>query len=245
MTRIDLDFARDALFSDIDGTLIDIAPTPEQVVVPRSLLQSLEALSPRLGGALAFCTGRTLAAADRLLAPLKLAAVGSHGAEIRTAPDAPVTDVAPPLPDKVRETFADVAAKLPGVRVEDKHFTLAFHYRLAMQHEAALFAILAQRMPGLGLQLVELRGKAIVELKSPAFNKGTGLRALMDRAPFKGRRPIYMGDDTTDEDVFMVLKDYGGLGISVGAPMKGAAKEFASPSAVRDWIARLATGEAT
>ena len=245
MSPIDFDFARDALLTDIDGTLIDIAPTPESVVVPQSLLQSLEALLPRLGGALAFCTGRTLAAADKLLAPLELAAVGAHGAEIRSAPTAPIVDVAPPLPDTVREAFADVPASLPGVRVEDKHFTLAFHYRQAPEQEQRLFALLARRMPGLGVELVELRGKAIVELKSPAFNKGSGLRALMARAPFRGRRPIYMGDDTTDEDVFMVLKEYDGLGISVGAPMKGAAKELASPSAVRDWIGRLATGEAT
>jgi trehalose 6-phosphate phosphatase len=245
MSPIELDFARDALFTDIDGTLIDIAPTPEQVVFPESLRTALGELSPRLGGALAFCTGRTLAAADKLFAPLNLAALGCHGAEIRNAPDAPIVDVVPPLPDSVRETFADVATLLPGIRIEDKHFTLAFHYRLAPQHEAALFAILAQRMPGLGVELVELRGKAIVELKSPDFNKGTGLRELMRRAPFAGRRPIYLGDDRTDEDVFAVLKDFGGVGISVGAVLKGASREMAAPQDVRDWISQLATGEAS
>ncbi len=238
-----LDLAHDALLLDIDGTLIDIAPTPEEVVVPENLRQSLAALSPMLGGALAFCSGRTLVAVDALFAPLKLAAIGTHGAEIRMTPGGPVKDVAPPIPDAVKQAFADVPALLPGIRVEDKTYTLAFHYRLAPQHEAALFALLGARLPGLDAQLVELRGKAIVELKSRDFNKGTGVRALMQEAPFKGRRPVYLGDDKTDEDVFAVLGAYNGLGISVGALLNDATVEFASPEVVRDWIAKLATGK--
>jgi trehalose 6-phosphate phosphatase len=242
--QTDFDTARDALLLDIDGTLIDIAPTPEDVVVPDSLRKSLAALSPLIGGALAFCSGRTLVAVDALFAPLKLAAIGTHGAEIRRAPDAPVQDVATPIPDAVKQAFADVPTLLPGIRVEDKTYTLAFHYRLAMQHEADLFALLGARLPAFAsAELVELRGKAIVELKANTFNKGTGVRALMQLPPFQGRRPVYLGDDRTDEDVLAVLADYNGLGISVGTLLKGATREFAAPADVRAWIAQLANGD--
>lgn len=237
----ELDLARDALILDIDGTLIDIAPTPEQVIVPDDLRASLAALSPKLGGALAFCSGRTLVAVDALFAPLKLAAIGTHGAEIRYSPDAPVAITAPPISDAVKQAFADVPTRLPGVRVEDKGYTLAFHYRLAPQQETPLFALLDERLPQFAsAELVELRGKAIVELKNKGFNKGTGVEALMARAPFEGRRPVYMGDDRTDDDVFAVLSRYDGLGISVGALRKGASVEIESPADVRAWLAELA-----
>jgi trehalose 6-phosphate phosphatase len=242
--KIDIDLASDAIALDIDGTLIDIAPTPEDVVVPDSLRASLKTLSPLLGGALAFCSGRTLAAVDALFAPLKLAAVGCHGAEVRHGPDAPVVATAPPIPEAVKRAFADVPQRLPGVRVEDKTYTLAFHYRIVPEQEQGLLDILKSRLPGVDSELVELHGKGIVELKGRGFNKGTGLAALMARAPFAGRRPVYLGDDRTDEDVFAVLGRYNGLGISVGSLLKGASAQFAAPADVRAWLARLAVQKA-
>ncbi|HEY2068832.1 MAG TPA: trehalose-phosphatase [Rhizomicrobium sp.] len=241
----ELDFAHDALLLDIDGTLIEIAPTPEAVVVPDSLKRSLTALQPLFGGALAFCSGRVLEAVDHLFTPLKLAAIGAHGAEIRYSPDAPFVAVAPPISDAVKQAFTDVEARMPGVRVEDKTYTLAFHYRLAPQYESEVLATIAARLPKLDPGLVTLRGKAIVEIKSGSFNKGTGLRALMARPPFMGRRPVFLGDDRTDEDVLAVLAEYKGLGISVGTLLKGASAEIPSPAAVRDWLSAMASEEAS
>lgn len=237
------DFARDALILDIDGTLIEIAPTPESVIVPPALHSIIAALAKRFDGAIAYCSGRTMAVVDHLMAPPRLAAIACHGAEIRSAPDAPVSVVGTPIAQAVKDAFADIETDMPGVRMEDKHYTLAFHYRLAPQYEAQLLQTIAARLPALDPDLVTLRGKAIVELKARGFNKGTGLRALMTHAPYAGRRPIFLGDDRTDEDVLAVLKDYGGTGYSVGALLKGASAEFAAPADVRAWLARMATGE--
>jgi trehalose 6-phosphate phosphatase len=237
-----IDFAHDALLLDIDGTLLDIAMTPEAVVIPDSLRAALNTLGPKLGGALAFCSGRTLAAVDALFAPLKLAAIGSHGAELRAAPDAPIQPEAEPLSDDIKRRFADIAALEPGVRVEDKNYTLAFHYREAPQREADLLRVLTERLAALPPGYEFLRGKAIVELKRVGFNKGSGVRALMTHAPFTGRRPVFAGDDRTDEDVMAVLADFDGIGISVGRELDGAQYETGSPTDMRAWLAQLANG---
>ncbi|HTQ14326.1 MAG TPA: trehalose-phosphatase [Rhizomicrobium sp.] len=240
----DLAFARDALILDIDGTLIEIAPTPENVVVPPELKHTLAALGPLLGGALAFCSGRTLAAVDRLFAPLALAAIGDHGAQIRPAPGAPVEAMSAPIPEDVKRDFADVEQRFPGVHIEDKTYTLAFHYRAAPQFEAPLLDLVSGRLRHLPGGLVVLRGKAIVEIKSGGFDKGTGLRALMAHAPFRGRRPVFLGDDRTDEDVMAVLKDFRGIGYSVGTLLEGASGEFRAPADVRAWLAGMTPVEA-
>ncbi|MGH6873108.1 MAG: trehalose-phosphatase [Rhizomicrobium sp.] len=240
----DLDFARDALVLDIDGTLIEIAPAPEDVVVPPDLVRTLAALRPLLGGALAFCSGRTLQAVDALFAPLKLAAIGAHGAEIRVAPDAPMKVAARTVPQAAKDAFADVEQRFPGVRVEDKTYTLAFHFRQAPRAEDALGRLIGERLARLKSDLTVLHGKAIFELKEPGFNKGTGFEALMGHPPFHGRRPVFLGDDQTDEDVMAVLARYGGVGISVGRLLKGAQGEFAAPAQVRAWLSQMATEEA-
>lgn len=234
-----LDFAADALLLDIDGTLIDIAPTPESVFVPEALKLHLSELRKLLNGALALVSGRTLAAIDELFAPLKFVAAGCHGAELRLDPEEQVLRPAPLLTTSERARIAEIAKIDPRIRLEDKHYTMAIHYRLAPELENMLFGAVNSLLDKLPPNLEVICGKDVIEIKLPGFNKGTGITAIMQHPPFAGRRPIFLGDDTTDEDGFAVLADLKGLGISVGRLLPGAQKWVKSPREVRHWLAQL------
>lgn len=240
-----LDAQRDALVLDIDGTIIDIAPTPESVIVPESLKLSLSRVSERLGGALALSSGRTIAAIDELFAPLKFVAAGCHGAELRLDPHGEVRRYAAPLTSAEKAAFADVAKLDPRIRTEDKVYTFAIHYRRVPELENTLFAMVETRVHEMDGNLEVMSGKAVIEIKEPGFNKGTGLHHIMDAAPFGGRRPVFLGDDVTDEDAFAVLPEFSGLGISVGRLLPGASGMVQSPADVRNWLAHMADGDRT
>jgi trehalose 6-phosphate phosphatase len=235
-----LDAQRDALILDIDGTIIDIAPTPESVIVPESLKLNLSRLCARMGGALALSSGRTIAAIDELFAPLKFVAADCHGAELRLDPHGPLQRCAAPLSSAEKAAFADIGKLDPRIRTEDKVYTFAIHYRSVPELEDTLFAMVNTRVHELESNLEVLSGKAVIEIKEPGFNKGTGLRHIMKDAPFAGRRPIFLGDDVTDEDAFAVLPEFSGVGISVGRLLPGASGTVRSPADVRDWLARMA-----
>jgi trehalose 6-phosphate phosphatase len=84
-----------------------------------------------------------------------------------------------------------------------------------------------------------LAGKAVVEIKNFAFDKGTAIRELMQHAPFAGRKPVFVGDDKTDEAAFKVLPEFDGIAISVGRMVPGVATRFEAPSDVRRWLEDL------
>lgn len=240
----DADPVRDAILLDVDGTLIDIAATPDAVHVPDTLCATLAQIMKKSSGAVALISGRTLAELDRLFAPLILPAAGCHGAELRPSPvKGEANSKAPLLPEAIKRIFADIGALIPGVQIEDKRYTLAIHYRGAAVSESDMIAAVAARMQDAGSRYKMLRGKAVVEIKPSGFDKGTALCGLMHHAPFAGRRPIFFGDDVTDEDVFAALPEFGGVGISVGCRIAGADYCAESPQDIRDWLARLAGTE--
>ena len=237
-----IDVTRTALLLDVDGTLLDIASTPDGTVVPAALAATLRDLLARSGGAVALVSGRTIATLDRLFAPLKLPAIGGHGAEMRLSGDGPVAQGrSAPLSESLRRRLHALAEIDPRLLIEDKLHSVAVHYRLALQREDVLkqevTAILAADPAD---EVESLFGKAVIEIKPKAFNKGTAVTALMTRPPFAGRTPLFIGDDTTDEAVFAILPDLAGSGYSVGRPMHGADGVFASPQDVRAWLAGLA-----
>jgi len=234
------DMGSDALLLDIDGTIIDIAPTPEAVHVPESLKVHLSQICERSSGALALISGRPVGSIDELFAPLKLATVGCHGAEVRRAPTGEVERHALPLSTVTRAKFAEIGKLDPRVGIEDKHYTLAIHYRQAPELENTVFGMVNDRLTSVGTNLEVVCGKDVIEIKAHEFNKGTGLRRIMEREPFLGRCPIFLGDDMTDEDAFAVLPDFCGRGVSVGRLLPGAQASIQSPSAVRHWLAALA-----
>jgi trehalose 6-phosphate phosphatase len=231
-----------SLLLDIDGTLLDIAATPDAVCVPGTLIEAIHRLDRHLGGAVAFVSGRSLSMIDELFSPLALAAIGCHGAEMRL-PGVARLATTPPLPDAVRRAVEEVVRGVPGVVVEDKLYALAIHYRQAPEIRSALGEGLAERKPFLAAHNLEiLAGKFVIEVKPRGITKGTGVRRMLATAPFVQRRPLFIGDDTTDEDAFRQLPDFHGIGFSVGRQIDGAAYVFDSPRDVRAWLVQLADG---
>ncbi len=213
-----------ALFLDVDGTLLEIAPTPNAVVVPDSLKELLASLSVRLDGALALVSGRSIVTLDRLFAPLRLAAAGIHGSERREASGCVVR----PRVDLVRfaaarEALAAWTSRHPGTLLEDKGSALALHYRLApnLEDEAHREAQLALERLG-GTHELQ-RGKSVVELRPAGHSKGSAISAFLRDAPFLGRLPVFIGDDVTDEAGFAIVNKLGGMSIRVGPTAATAA----------------------
>jgi trehalose 6-phosphate phosphatase len=233
---IDLDEV--ALLLDIDGTLLDLAPTPSEVSVPPALRQTLAGLLVRTGGALALVSGRPLAGLDLLFAPLELPAIGGHGVELRPAAGVPAEPARTrDLDPRLQRKLAAIAGIGSGVLIEDKGYSLAVHYRLAPDKGEAvreMVAAVCASFPELPLEI--LPGKAVVEVKPRGVDKATAVAELMRIAPFAGRRPVFVGDDVTDERVFPILPPLSGIGFSVGRRIDGADGWFDGPADVRAWL---------
>lgn len=230
-----------AIFLDIDGTLLDIAPTPLEVKVSDALRATLASLSRIFDGAIAFVSGRPIAEMDRLFDPLRIAAVGGHGAEIRFAPDGKIrrSEIAT-LDEDLRAEFSRIGRIGDGVIVEDKGYSLAIHFRLAPHLGGEIMkSVTAVCKDDRCSTLEILPGKAVVEIKPGGYDKGTGLREMMSVPPFTGRRPIFVGDDVTDSAAFAVLKDFAGTGFSVGGVVPGTSFNFDGPQDVRGWLRHL------
>jgi trehalose 6-phosphate phosphatase len=229
------------LLLDIDGTLLDLAPTPREVWVPPGLEQTLGLLLARTSGALALVSGRSLNDIDLIFAPLRLPAVGGHGAEMRLSTDVGAVAVhAPPLDQELKRRLAAIAHISPGILLEDKGYSLALHYRLAPHAEKAIYeAVAGIRADHPDAPLEVLPGKAVCEIKHSGFTKATGVLELMKYAPFEGRVPVFIGDDVTDETVFAIMPELRGMAFSVGRHSEQVAGHFAEPQQVRDWLAGL------
>jgi trehalose 6-phosphate phosphatase len=235
-----------AILLDIDGTLLDLAPTPREVWVPPGLAETLGRLYDRTSGALALVSGRSLNDIDLIFAPEQFPAVGGHGAEMRISADREaVATHAPPMDKELKRRLAAIARLSPGILLEDKGYSLALHYRLAPHAEKAIYAavsLIRADLPNAPIEV--LPGKCVCEIKQSGFDKATGVRELMTHEPFRGRRPIFIGDDVTDESVFAIMPDLGGLAFSVGRRAQGVTDHFDEPRDVRAWLARLIDGEA-
>ena len=236
-----LDPAAIALLLDVDGTIIDIGPSPFEVHVPDELCRSLERLLARTNGALALVSGRPIRDLDKLFSPLVLPAIGGHGAEMRRGGREIVAAVEA-LPDGLRAQLAQAATPGSGVEAEDKGYSVALHYRQAPNAEPRLRALVEKAcaaFAGEGIEL--LTGKAMFEIKRNGVSKGAAVRKLMTRPPFAGRVPVFIGDDVTDESVFALMSDLRGKGYSVGRHFGRLAGIFATPGEVREALSRLAS----
>lgn len=232
-----------ALFLDIDGTLLELAPTPDGVHVDASIAALLPALARRLGGAVALITGRTMADADRLFKGLDLPIAGQHGLERRGA-DGTVHRHLPSLTtlDRMRGVLSQFAARHDGLFLEDKGATLALHYRLAPALASHVHRTLRSHMTvalaaesGWRLQ----PGKGILEIKPDGRDKGTAILEYMRERPFATRRPVFVGDDLTDEYGFAAVTATGGWAVKVGDGRTSAHYRLRDVTAVRRWLAAL------
>lgn len=231
------------LFLDVDGTLLDIAPRPEAVEVTEQLLRDLAAAETALDGALALVSGRPIAELDRLFAPLRLAASGVHGAELRRRPDGPITLLADGrLGDGAWNALSELLLDFPGSWAENKGVSFAVHYPYpgtnSHRVKRALLSLMASvAKPGERLKLIA--GHAVFEMQLHGFDKGRAIRRFVKEAPFSGRRPVFIGDDKIDQAGFETAVKLGGVAYSVGIDMPGVSGKFANPAAVRAWLHEL------
>jgi len=229
---------KDALFLDIDGTLLDIAPSARDVTVPPALVRNLERLDHKLEGALALVSGRMIHEIDGLFAPLRLRCAGAHGAEWRLSPHGPVT-ASLTLPDQLRDDIAVAFSKKAGLVVEDKIFNVAVHYRQSPQKASMIEKILTAIVKPYGDKVRIVHGRKVFEVSLAMNNKGSAIERLLKTTPFKGRRPVFLGDDTTDLAAIGACLKNGGVAARVGRGDPRQKSAFDSPAKVRGWIKRL------
>ncbi len=235
-----LDVRTIALLLDVDGTMVDIAPRPDEVHVPDDLCRALARLLERTDGALALVSGRPIRDIDGLFSPLILPVVGGHGAEMRVRDEKAFSSVEP-LPEPLRAALARAQDFDPGIVIEDKGYSVGLHYRNAPQAAERLRAHIAAVRAEFADEMTEvLPGKALFEVKRPGVDKGNGVRQLLKNSPFAGRKPVFIGDDVTDAAVFAILPELGGIGFSVSRHFDGTVGIFESPGAVRLALQRLA-----
>jgi trehalose 6-phosphate phosphatase len=236
------DLAGVALYLDFDGTLVDLAPRPDAVEVSAGLLDRLDHLAALMPGRVAIVSGRSIAQLDAMLGAhaTRVSVAGSHGAERRLAgADA----LAPEMPASLEqaalalETYADAEALV----FERKSLGAALHYRQRPEAEADAVATAAAVAAEHGLTLQ--RGKMMAEVRAPG-DKGAAVRALAAEPEAAGTRPLFFGDDVTDEDGFEAAAALGGAGVLVGPPRDTAARyRLDGPAALLAWLDR-ATGAA-
>lgn len=232
-----------AFFLDVDGTLIDIADTPDAVRVDTALLELIARLHHASGGAVALVSGRALSDLEHRLGALRLPLAGQHGLERRDAAGRLWIHAAPPAAKcAIKEALAPVLARHPGLLLEDKGLTLALHYRLA-PHLAAYVQRLMERLAdaaGAGLEVQ--RGKRVAEVKPSGIDKGTAVAEYLTEAPFLGRRPVFIGDDLNDEHGFAEVNKLDGISIKVGKGRSCARFRLRDVAAVRSWLADALKG---
>lgn len=229
-----------ALFLDVDGTLVEIAETPDGVRPDERIPGILSEISARLGGAVALISGRPVETLDNFFAPLRLPTAGLHGLERRSADGAMHPPLISPSIRAAAAAATDFAQAHPGVLIEDKGATVALHYRQAPTLAGDVLAFAETQVAALtGITLQ--KGKMVVEIRPTGSDKGTVIREFMLESPFQGRIPVFIGDDVTDEAGFVVVNDLGGHSIRVGSSAGSAAhSHITDVPALLDWLSAWA-----
>jgi trehalose 6-phosphate phosphatase len=231
-----------ALFLDFDGTLAPIAPRPQDVILPRWVLPTLEGLKHRLHGALAIVSGRPLDTLDTFLRPLVLAAAGSHGGERRDA-DGRIEQHCADPPEPVVSRARRLATLHAGLILESKPSGLALHFRLRPELGSLCCTALAEALaetPSNDHAWELLHGQGVCEIKPRAISKATAVAAYLIEPPFAGRVPVFVGDDVTDEDGIRAVQAAGGFGIRVGHEPSHAHFRLSDTDAVAQWLGAAA-----
>lgn len=234
-----------AYFLDVDGTLVELADHPDEVEVPPRLPALLATLHQVCGGALALVSGRSLARLDTLLGLPQLPMAGQHGLEWRDAAGASFRyDAALAHVQDMYAGIEPLKVKFPSLVIENKGSSVAVHYRRA----PFLAGYLSNHVEGLLAAHADIlhlqHGKCVLEVKPRGHDKGSAVRALMAQPPFAGRRPVFIGDDITDEDGFAAVDALGGVSIKIGQGKTCAGHRLPDVSAVMRWLQTLADSAA-
>jgi trehalose 6-phosphate phosphatase len=227
-----------ALFLDIDGTLAEFALTPREVRIDRQLVAALPFLRVRHGGALALVTGRSIKDVDRMFPDLGIPVAGQHGCERRDASGTlhlHASNAA--VLEKLRALFAAFAARHPGLLLEDKGATVALHYRQSPELADYVHSVARSSFDAVGGEGYSLwEGKQLVEIRPDSRDKGKAIADFMRETPFAGRKPVFVGDDITDEDGFVAVEAMGGWSVKVGAGRTRAQYRLPDIAAARRWL---------
>jgi trehalose 6-phosphate phosphatase len=239
--------ARDlAFFLDVDGTLLELASRPDAVIVDCQTRELLRALIRGSDGAVAFVSGRSIATLDQLFQPMQLPSAGLHGFERRNATGEYFRC---PLPedaalDHARAQLRALVERFPGVLLEDKQFALALHYRQVPAFEQKLLQVMEEIARPLQASFETQRGRLVIELRPKGSTKADAVSAFMREPPFGGRKPIFLGDDLTDECAFEWVNAAGGYSVAVGVERDSVARaHLSSVTAVREWLHSLLSVE--
>ena len=224
------------LFLDVDGTLIELSDSPLHTYTDPGLKTLLGNVAERLGGAVALVSGRSIEYLDALFAPLRLPAAGLHGVERRKASGvmhgASFVDA---QLDRARTALAALVSAHPGTLLEDKGRTIAVHFRMAPNAEAAVLEAVRACAAQLGSNYHVQGGNMMSEIKPRGFSKASAIKAFMREPPFSGRKPVFVGDDLTDQDGFKTVEDQGGISVGVGDRVHGQFR-LENAAAVRGWL---------
>jgi trehalose 6-phosphate phosphatase len=229
--------ADNCLFLDLDGTLLDLRDDPATIRADAALLALLTDCAARVEGALAIISGRPIADLDACFEPTRFAAAGIHGLEWRGADGVVHSMPSDPAPLRAAaRRLAAVMEDIPMSVLEDKGASLALHWRRTPQAAPQLRALAEDTLQRLGSGFRLLEGNCVVELVPRTANKGEAVRAFLREAPFRDRRPVFVGDDLTDLPGFAAARAAGGHGIAVG---KRVEADYCLPDvdAVRAWLA--------
>jgi trehalose 6-phosphate phosphatase len=226
-----------AYFLDIDGTLVDFADSPGAVTIAPTLPALVDALYESSGGAVALITGRSIADANRLFPGRRVPIAGQHGHERRSARGVVTRHhVSPKTLDPARRMLGAIVARHPEMLLEDKRLTLALHYRRAPHLAGLAHRTMRAAHRSLGDHYCVHGGKCVVELAPAGRDKGLAIKAFMREAPFRGKPPVFIGDDVTDEHGFAMVNRLGGDSIKVGPGPTVARWRLPSVAAVLAWL---------
>ncbi|SOC52950.1 trehalose 6-phosphatase [Chromohalobacter canadensis] len=235
-----LAFSSIALFLDFDGTLVPIASHPDAVMLPLRQRRLLSVLQTQLEGAVAIISGRSLADLERLTAPLPLTLAGCHGAQRRDSDGTRhAAQIEPEAAADLGTILAEFSQQHPGTVFEDKTYAFALHYRQAPQHERGCRDTMTRLWQAYRDTYQLTEGKCLLELRHHACHKGRAVQQLLDTPPFGQRTPLFIGDDSTDEDAFPVVNAHGGFSVRVGeAAQSHATYRLDSVEEVLSWLER-------
>jgi trehalose 6-phosphate phosphatase len=227
-----------ALFLDVDGTLLELAATPDAVKVPASLRNTLQLAAEGVGGAMALISGRSIGTLDRLFAPNVFPAAGKHGLERRdTNGRLILPEIDPHMLDSARIVLHDMQSTHKGLLLEDKGNALAFHYRGAPSYESTVESIMTELVNAINDKFMLRPGKYVYEITPRGYSKRTAIEAFMQESPFAERIAVFIGDDVSDEDGFEAVNEMDGYSVRVGPINQSAARyQFGSVQAVIAWL---------
>ena len=239
-----LDAAGCAFFLDFDGVLVDLAETPDGIVVPEELPGTLAALHERARGATAIASGRAVESIRRWLPDFPGIVIGSHGAEIDRG-DGPerMVDPDPAMIHALRKMVEGFAETDPAYIAEPKPTGIVLHFRRDPELRGTAWHMLDAALcefPGFHIH----HSKMAFEIRPDGVGKEKAIERLLQEPPFEGRKPVVFGDDVTDEMALKFARDAGGVSVKVGEGQTCAEVRLTDPAAARAVLANIAKGRA-